>query len=53
MLQFNEYIPAGGWIKKNKRRALKRLFCRLFACALACALLVASYAFVGFVERGF
>ncbi len=53
MLQFNEYIPAGGWIKENKRRALKRRFCRLFACALACALLVASYAFVGFVERGF
>lgn len=49
MLQFNEYIPAGGWIKENKRRKIKRRFCRLFACAL----LVASYAFVGFVERGF
>lgn len=53
MLQFNEYIPEGGWIKENKRRALKRCLCRFFACALACALLVASYAFVGFVERGF
>lgn len=52
-MDINEYIPKGGWIKENKRRALKRSFCRFFACALACALLVAFYAFVGFVERGF
>lgn len=53
MPKFNEYIPNGGWIKENKRRALKRCLCRLFAYSIACALLVASYAFVGFVERGF
>ena len=52
-MNINEYIPNGGWIKENRRRALKRRLCSLFACALACALLVASYAFVGFVERGF
>lgn len=52
-MDINEYIPKGGWIKENKRRALKRRLCRFVCVALACALLVASYAFVGFVERGF
>lgn len=53
MLQFNEYIPAGGWLKFNKRKAFKRRLCRFVCVALACALLVVFYALVGYIERGF
>lgn len=52
MLQFNEYIPAGGWIKFNKSKAFKRRLCRFVCVALACAVLLGFYALVGYVERG-
>lgn len=52
MLNFNEYIPAGGWVRFNKRRAFKLRVFRVACSALGCAVLLGFYALVGYVERG-
>lgn len=52
MLNFNEYIPAGGWVRFNKRRVFKRRVFRVACSALGCAVLLGFYALVGYVERG-
>lgn len=48
MIEFNEYIPKGGWIKHRRRQELKE---RLKAGA-ACLVLLAAYAVCGYIERG-
>lgn len=49
MLEFNEYVPRGGWIKWRKRRQRLEI---LKAWALALALL-AAFVIAGNIERGF
>lgn len=48
MIEFNEYIPRGGWVKHRRRQ---RILDSLKAWA-AGAVLVAAYAVCGYIERG-
>lgn len=50
-MNINEYIPKGGWIKENKRRALKRKIVNYALSVAGCLVLLSAFAFVGYIEN--
>lgn len=50
-MNINEYIPNGGWIKENNRRALKRKIVEFVLSIGGCLVLLSAFAFVGYIEN--
>lgn len=47
-MEFNEYMPKGGWLKYRRRQAMLE---RLKIAGVMVAL-VAAYCFAGYLEKG-
>ncbi len=47
-MEFNEYMPKGGWLKYRRRQAMIE---RIKIAGMA-AVLIAAYCFVGYIDVG-